>query len=79
MDAQGEGGEGVAKHEQKLFILGAIAHGDERGVVARRRLSAKREALSGTSMIESGAYIYQNKSIHMPDPPINSRNRRKTV
>ncbi len=57
MDAQGEGGEGVAKHEQKLFILVAIAHGGERSVVERRRRNDKREALIGTGMVESGAYI----------------------
>ncbi len=43
--------------------LYAMAHGDERGGVARRRLNDQREALSGTDMIESGGYTYPNKSI----------------
>jgi len=30
-------------------------------------MNEKREALIGTGMIESGAYSYPNKSIHMPD------------
>jgi hypothetical protein len=35
------------------------------GGVARRSINDKREALIGTGMIESGGYIYPNKSIRM--------------
>ena len=68
MDAYEEGGEGRVRHEQKLFILLAMAYGDDRGVLVRRRMTGKREALVGTGMIESGGYAYPNKSIRISDP-----------
>ena len=47
-----------------------MAHGDDRGVVVRRRKNGNREVLIETSMIESGAYIYPNRSIRRPNPRI---------
>lgn len=55
--------KGRERHERKFFSLYAMAHGDDRGVVARRRLNDQREVLSGTDKIELGGYLYQNKSI----------------
>jgi len=47
MDAHEEGGEGVTRHEQKLFILFAMAYRDDRAVAAPRSINDKREALMG--------------------------------
>lgn len=48
--------------------LYAMAHGDDRGVVAHRSMNDKRETLIGTATIESCAYSYPHKSMHMPHP-----------
>jgi hypothetical protein len=56
------------RHEQKILILVVMAHEDDQGVVSCRSMNDKRQALIGTGLIESSAYMYPNKSIRMPDP-----------
>lgn len=70
---QREEGTGAARHAQKLFSLYAMAHENDWGMVAQRRMNDKREALIETGMIESGAYIYPKISQYASLTPDSNR------
>ena len=63
--------KGLVRQARSSSSQYAAADRDDRGVVVRRRLNAKREALMGTGTIESGGYMYPNMSIRRPVDPLS--------